>query len=245
MLRETGSVYGVYRIVRLTGYTEKSAEGDLVGVTYVDLDCVSGPGPASTLARIPGGPLPDGTIVPGAVDLRRDEVLGLVLQPISDSRAAYTFGPSEVFRRLDAQSYGNLHLRLTGSVDAFAAEAKKLDSVACDAPATPVAALPNLAGLPPSSPTSWTLPKPVFHSTEPAGKTHYGSTRKRSISSQQKLSERHSAFPSGQTRPRPFPSGSTHWQDNEIRTLFESRRYHSVARLVGCSLCECTSGVQD
>ena len=167
MLRETGSVYGVYRVVRLTGYTEKSAEGDFVGVTYVDPDCVSGPGTASALARIPGGPLPDGTTVPGAVDRRRDEVLGLVLQPISDSRAAYTFGPSEASRRLDAQSYGNLHLRLTGSVDAFAAEAKKLDSVACDAPATPVAALPNLAGFSPSSPTSWTLPKPVFTRTEP------------------------------------------------------------------------------
>jgi hypothetical protein len=113
-------------------------------MTEVALHQISGAGPAEATARIPGGPVPDGRDVPGAVDLDRDETVGLILSPTNEP-GVYTFGPLQLFRQKGARSYGNLHDVFSGAISEFAAEAQKRIGAPC-----PEALARNTVVLPPS-----------------------------------------------------------------------------------------------
>lgn len=78
-LADRGAGYGSYRVVSLRGRRERSPEGDLSAYTYVELARIAGPGPDAPVARIPGGPLPDGNDFPGPLTLSVGEVVGLIL----------------------------------------------------------------------------------------------------------------------------------------------------------------------
>jgi hypothetical protein len=118
LLRKPNVSYGVYRVVTLTGRSEQTPTGVPKGSTYVSLERLGGPGPQAPIAKIRGGPLPDGTDTLGPVSLTVGEVVGLVLykQPSSEW---YTFSTPNVFRQLQPNVFGNMHEQFPGSEKDF------------------------------------------------------------------------------------------------------------------------------
>lgn len=114
VLKRPGVSYGVYRVLSLTGYSERTREGAPKGVTYVSLERLGGPGPQAPVAKIRGGPRPDGTDAPGPVNLTVGEVVGLVLHKTPSSEW-YTFSTPDVFRRLRPNVFGSHHEEFPGS----------------------------------------------------------------------------------------------------------------------------------
>ncbi len=124
------SVFGVYTVRSLRGATETAPEGDAMGVTYVELERVDGDGPAAPVARIPGGPLPNGRYFPGPIALAVGDVLGLVLRP-STVEGFYTFEPPDVFRPAGKGRTKNLNQHVEVPIGQFVRWAREQTRSGC------------------------------------------------------------------------------------------------------------------
>ena len=104
LLSSYGAGAGLYRVARLVGQTEESLKvpGRLHPFTYVELELLipwTDNAPAQPVARIRGGPMPDGSTVSWDITLHRGEDVGVLLyQPVPENGGFYGIYPLTVFR---------------------------------------------------------------------------------------------------------------------------------------------------